>query len=276
MSDFSVKVDSILRRIGEDHLQYKEEDSWMYEELYNIVEEYAYKKELLNTAVALPVVRKLLSGVYRGYVCTKEGEKKRRAYLYHCLSVTRMLINLHLPISHEEKDILLAGALCHDLKSNVQFADEGREMHTVYHLDQRIVDIMLLIYVGNCHSDADYAKVFAGVRQNKIAMIIRMADRANIVEELYNFSVYRMQEYIHETRTFYLPMCIYCREFYPELDHVVGILQSKMNDLIISTDIFITRYENRQKELSEKIFLLEEENARMRTVLRMKAGITFE
>ncbi len=276
MEEFTREVDKILHRIGEDHLQYNEDESWMYEELYEIVRKYAYKKKMLNTAVALPVVRMLLSGVYRGYMVSKDGQKKqKRAYLYHCLSVARMLINLHLPITPEEKDILLAGALCHDLKSHVPFRNNGQEMHDVYHLDQRIVDIMMTIYVGDCHCDEDYARVFANVRKNKLAMLIRMADRANIVAELYNFSMFRMQEYIHETRTYYLPMCIYAREFYPELDPVIGLLQSKMYDLIVSSDIFLTRYDNRQKELSEKILLLEEENARMRTVLRQKEGMKF-
>ncbi|MDO4617801.1 MAG: hypothetical protein Q4B03_10210 [Lachnospiraceae bacterium] len=275
MEDFSIEIDSIIRRIGEDHLKYDETESWMYNELYESVREYAYDRRLLNTSVALPVVRKLLSGVYRGFVDSEEGHRKQRAYMYHCLSVTRMLIDLHLPVTHEEKDILLAGALCHDLKSHVYFPDHGQEMNSVYHLDQRIVDIMMLIYVGDCHSDEDYSRVFSNVRENKLAMLIRFADRANIVEELYNFSMFRMQEYIHETRDYYLPMCIYAREFYPELDQSIGTLQSKMSDLIASTDIFITRYDNRQRELSEKILLLEEENARMRTVLRQKAGLTF-
>lgn len=275
MEDFSREIDKIVRRIGEDHLQYNEDESWMYDDLYEFVRKYAYNKRLLNTSVALPVVRSLLDGIYRGYKITKDGKKIKRPYMHHCLSVTRMLINLHLPLTLEEKDILLAGALCHDLKSHVNFPNKGQEIADVYHLDQRVVDIMMLIYVGDCESDADLNRVFNKVRQNRLAMMIRLADRGNIVEELYNFTIFRMQEYIHETRAFYLPMCVYAREFYPELDGAVGILQSKMYDLIISTDIFITRYDTRQKELSEKILLLEEENARMRTVLRQKAGMTF-
>lgn len=270
MEDFYKKVDKILRRIGEDHLLYNLDESWMYDDLYDFVMKYAERKKLINTAVALPVVRSLLSGTYRGYKLTKDGKRIKRPYMYHCLSVTRMLINLHLPLSLEEKDILLAAALCHDLKSHVAFPNKGTEVETVYHLDPRVVDIMMLIYVGDCESDADYACVFSKVRENKLAMLIRMADRANIVEELYNFSMWRMQEYIHETRAYYLPMCVFAREFYPELDAAVGILQNKMHDLIASTDIFITRYDNRQKELAEKILLLEEENARMRSVLRQK------
>lgn len=275
MEDFSKEIDKIVRRIGEDHLKYNENESWMYDDLYEFVRKYAYDRGLLNTSVALPVVRSLLSGIYRGYIITEDGQKFKRAYMYHCLSVTRMLINLHLPFTQEEEDILLTGALCHDLKTNIAFQDKGQEMNSVYHIDQRVVDIMKLIYVGDCESDADLRRVFHKVRQNKVAMMIRLADRANIVEELYNFSIFRIQEYIHETRAFYLPMCVYAREFYPELDAHVGILQNKMHDLIYSTDIFITRYDNRQKELSEQILLLEEENARMRTVLRTKANMTF-
>ncbi|MDO4490318.1 MAG: hypothetical protein Q4B85_04565 [Lachnospiraceae bacterium] len=275
MEDFSRKVDSILQKIGEENLQYNRDESWMYDGLYRFIRNYAYERKLLNTAVALPVVRSLLSGIYRGFTHSCDGTRRCRPYMYHCLSVTRMLVNLHLPISPEDKDILLAGALCHDLKTHVKFDDMGWEIHSKYLLDERIVNIMMLIYTGNCETEEEEAAVFAQVRKNKLAMMIRLADRANLVEELYNFTLWRMQEYIHETRTHYLPMCIYAREFYPELDGAVGILQSKMNDLIASTDIFITRYDNRHKELNEKILLLEEENARMRTVLRNKAGLEF-
>lgn len=268
MDEFYQKLNYYLEQIGEDNLKYNKDEAWMYSYLYSFIQDYAFSHRLFNTALALPVVRALLSGTYRGFKTRRDGSKIKRPYMHHCLSVTRMLINLNLPVDPEEEDILLASALCHDLKTHVTFADKGREMNTKYHLDQRIVDIMMLIYTGDCVTEDDLTCVFAGVRKNRLAMMIRLADRGHIVEELYNFSLWRMQEYIHETRAHYLPMCIYAREFYPEMDGAVGILQSKMHDLIASTDIFITRYHNRQKELSEKILLLEEENARMRTVLR--------
>lgn len=268
MNSFYQKLTDCLETIGEENLTYNKSESWMYSYLYVFVQDYAFNHELFNTSLALPVVRSLLSGTYRGYKTRRDGTRLKRPYMYHILSVTRMLINLNLPLTHEEQDILLASALCHDLKTNLNLPQKGQEMHDTYFLDQRVVDIMKLIYTGDCISEEDYSRVFENVRQNKLALMIRLADRGNIVEELYNFSLWRMQEYIHETRTYYLPMAIYAREFYPEMDAAVGILQSKMHDLIASTDIFITRYHNRQKDLSEKILLLEEENARMRTVLR--------
>lgn len=268
MNNFNEKLAEYLAKIGPENLLYDKSESWMYSYLYVFIQDYASNHELFNTSLALPIVRSLLSGTYRGYKTRRDGTKLKRPYMYHILSVTRMLINLNLPLTHDEEDILLASALCHDLKTNVSLPLKGQEMHDKYLLDQRIVDIMMLIYTGDCISEDDFSRVFKAVRQNRLALMIRLADRGNIVEELYNFSLWRMQEYIHETRTYYLPMAIYAREFYPEFDPAVGILQSKMHDLIASTDIFITRYHNRQKELSEKILLLEEENARMRSVLR--------
>ena len=270
MDRFQEEVNGILSRIGTDHLKYNREEAWMYQHTYEFIQNYAVEKQLLNTAIALPVVRSLHDGTYRGVRRAADGTRWRRPYFCHSLSVCRMLINLGLPLTQEEEDIALAAALCHDLKVHVPFRDGGNEMHTIYHLDPRVVEIMMLIYEGNCENEDDYLKVFEGVQKNKLALLVRLSDRGNIVEELYTVSVWKAHELIYETRTFYMPMCIYAREHFPELDAPVGLLQEKMRDLIEATEMFVNRYEQHEKELSEKILLLQEENARMRSLIRKK------
>lgn len=181
-----------------------------------------------------------------------------------------MLMNLHIPLKRDEKDILLAAALCHDLKVYIPFPRDGWEMAEQYHLDSRIPEIMNLIYEGNCHSSEDYRQLFERVQENKLAMLVRLSDRGNIVEELHSVSTWKAHEYIHETRTHYLSMCIYAKEHYPELETVIGILQGKIRELMEATEIFVNRYENRERELTNQILVLKEENSRMRILLRRK------
>lgn len=251
-------------------LPYNESEEWMYHKVYQFIWDYATQKGYKNTLIALPVVRSLHSGTYRGTKLAKDGSRHRRPYFCHSLSVCRMLINLQLPLSPDEEDIVLAAALCHDLKVYVPFPEKGMEMTTRYHMDPRIPEIMMLIYEGDCDSEEDLQAVFRRIRENKLALLVRLSDRGNIVEELYTVSIWKAHEQIHETRTYYIPMCIYAREHYPELDTPIGILHEKMRELIIAADIFFTRYVNREKELTDQILLLEEENARMRIQIRKK------
>lgn len=270
MDLFQQQIEDILDEIGRENLTYNEDETWMYQRVYSFIEQYSREHHLRNTAIALPVVRHLYNGIYRGTRTAQNGEKHRRPYLCHSLSVCRMLINLQPQLVGDEQDIVLAAALCHDLRDRIPFRDKGREMETVYHLDHRIPEILMLIYEGDCESEEDYQKVFEGVMKNKLATLVRLADRGDIVEELYNVSPWKAHELIYETRNFYMPMCFYAREHYPELDTCVGILQEKMYELVLATDIFVTRYENREKELSSKILLLQEENSRLRTIIRRK------
>lgn len=270
MDAFQKKVEDLLEDIGLENLGYCESESWMYDEQYHAIENYVYSRKFLNTALALPIVRSLHDGTYRGFKVTEDGLKCRRPYFCHCLSVCQMLINLHLPLTEEEEDITLAAALCHDLMVYLPFPEHGEEMTAKYHMHPRIGQIMGLIYEGNCTISSDYDALFERVQQDKLALLVRLSDRGNIVEELYNVSTWKAHEYIHDTRIHYLSMCIYAREHYPELDTVVGILQEKIRELTEATEIFVTRYENREKELTNRILALKEENARMRTLIRRR------
>ena len=181
-----------------------------------------------------------------------------------------MLINLKLPLTEEELDIALAAALCHDLKVYIRFPENAAEMTKIYGLDPRVPEIMNLIYEGDCVDEEDRLAIFDRLRQNRLAMLVRMADRSNLVEQLHDVSLWSAHQYIYETRAYYLPLCIYAREYYPELDTAVGVMQEKMRELIVASEIFVTRFEARQRELSEKILEVREENSRLRIEIRKK------
>lgn len=268
MDDFKEKLDSILREINEENLIYDQSEEWMYREYYEEIQSYAYKKQLLNTALALPVARALHQGSYRGTIVSPSGQKWKRPYFVHSLLVCQMLIVLRIPLAHDEEDILLASALCHDILFVLQFPDQGEEMTDIYKLDHRVTEILKLIYEGNCETEEERQQIFDKVQDNKLALLLRLADRGHVAEELYRVSVWKAHEYIYETKNYYYSMCIYAREKYPELETIIRVLQEKMHDLSVVAEIFVTRYEKRVEELNSEILALQEDNVLLRKKIR--------
>lgn len=268
MNTFHKRVDMARAAIGAYRLTYNASESAVYEEAYTTVQRYAYRRELLNTALALPVVRSLHDGLYRGTVTLADGETVQRPYLCHCLSVCMMLINLHLQLTAEEEDILLAAALCHDLPAYVPEIRHSNVLTERYGIAPEVTEVVERIYTRECRTDEDFERVFAATTESKLASLVKIADRGNVVEQLHDVSVWRAHEYIHETRSYYLPLCIHTRENYPELDRPVRVLQEKLRDLIEAAEMFVTRYTDLETDLSTQILALEEENARMRMRIR--------
>ena len=122
---FVTKIWEALSKIDENILSYDENEFWMIERLYQYVEFYAYENRLLNTCVALPLVRGLFDGTHRKATVLKDGERYRLPYMIHCLAVARMLVDLGMPFSKDEEDIVLAAALCHDVIEDVKFETFG-------------------------------------------------------------------------------------------------------------------------------------------------------
>lgn len=79
MSDFQKTVDEVLRSIGEENLGYNKEESWLYIDDYNHIMNFAREVKLFNTALALPIVRSLHDGTYRGYKMAKGRNQTSKA-----------------------------------------------------------------------------------------------------------------------------------------------------------------------------------------------------
>ena len=234
--------------------------------VYGYVERYALEKRLRNTALALPLVRKMV-------FCTGGLEdsffEDCTAQLWHCLSICRILIDLHISLTRREEDILLAAALCHVLpKSSRLGTGIGRG------LDPEVVELLNLIRRED-FLDTEKRMLFVNrVQGNRLALLLRAADQGHFVEQLHKFSGWRTRQYIFETRNIYMPLCIYGKEHYPELAAPMSILMEKMRCLVEVAEILLSRYEVRENELTMEIFALREENARIRELIqRMKKEI---
>lgn len=267
---FEIQVKEAMDEIGFAYFTYDESEEWMFQKSFRKVENYAMQHQLFNTVIALYAVRGIYSGTYTNGTIEKDGVEHPIPYLIHCLSVCKILMDLPIPLKREEEDIMLAAALCHGLIANIFFVDQGREMITIYHLDSRIYDIMTMVSKRKFLSEEDHQAFFDQLQSDKLALLVRLADRSNYVEQLYNIPIWRAREYIHETRTYYFPMCFYAKENYPELIAVFSIFLEKMRSLLEVTEIMVTRFEQTEIEITNDILDLKEENARLRGIIKRR------
>lgn len=261
---FRQKVQAILSQIDPEYLAYDESEFWMIQTPYEYIEFYAQHRHLLNTSIALPLARGLHNGTHRKSSLLKHGVAYRLPYVIHCLQVCRILMYLDLPLPDDELDVLLAAALCHDMIEDIPFPEGGRELTTKFHLDPRVYETVRLVSKRKDFTLEEEQAFFHGIESNRLALLVKLADRGHNVEDLFNRSVWKVHEYVGETRTYYMPMCDYGLAHYPELQNAIGVLQGKMNSLTSVSEILVDRCEAREQELTKRLQALKEENAQLR------------
>lgn len=262
--DFQRRVNDILNEIGTETLSYNKNEFWMIQSPYEYIEFYAVEHRLFNTAIALPLARGIHDGGHRKSSIMKDGIPYRLPYMIHPLLVCRMLVDLHIPLTPEEEDILLAAALCHDMIEDIPFENGGHELHTIYHLDPRVYETVKKVSKRKDFTPEEELDHFHQIAAHKLACLVKLSDRGNNVEDLYNMSVWKVHEYVGETQKFFLPMCEYAKAHYPEILQTIEILEDKMVSLTEAAEILVDRYDAREKELEAKVILLRQENEHLR------------
>lgn len=262
--EFQEKVRLILEDIEESVLAYDQGEYWMYQSAYEFIEFYAIKYQLLNTAIALPLARGLHNGDHRKLTLVKGDMTYRLPYIIHPLIVCKMLIELHIPLSREEQDILFAAALCHDMIEDIPFLDHGRELMVVYHLHPKVYETVLKVSKRKDFTEAEEQAHFQAIAEDKLAALIKLSDRGNNVEDLYNMSAKKVREYVEETRKYLLPICDYGQGHYYELRPALQILRDKMICLTEAASMLVERYEVQELELCRRIDELQAENNALR------------
>lgn len=257
---YKEKLKAALSEIPEELLAYNEDEYWMYSYVYDYLSYYARSKELLNTAVALRVSRALHNGKYRKSVISRDGNDYRLPYIIHPLLVTRMLADLNLPVLAEDEDILLASALCHDTIEDVEFENGGRELYEIYGLDKRVYENVKAVSKRYDFTEQEEKDFFHNIESSWITLLVKLCDRGQNVEDMYNMSLWKIHEYIDETVKFFLPMCKYGLEYYPHLFHPITILQDKINLLTSISAYLADSFDERIRSLKEDIEVLSREN----------------
>lgn len=262
--EFMNRVNGHLKMIDPTKLLYNENEYWLIQGTYEYLECYAVDHRLQNMFIALPLVRGLHNGVYRKFGVEKGGEMHRLPYVIHCLLVCRMLVDIHPALSDEDQDCLLAAALCHDLIEDIAFEHGGKELVTEFHLDPRVYEIVKLVSKRSDFTIEEERQFFDKIQKNPLALLLKLADRGNNVEDLYNMSRKKLEEYLEETEKYFLPMSDYGIDNYPELSIAIHILRDKITILTTVSKVMITKLEARNQILRNQRNQLKFENMKLR------------
>lgn len=209
--------------------------------IYDLLYRYASENGLSNTLLILDVI----------------SEQNLDKELFRsALSTVRLLSNLKANIDRADEDIMYAATVC----------SAAPELAVVSGVDPQIEQIVNLLDVeGSVHDDMRYG--ISMLQQNRIGMLIALASRGNAAEQLYNLSASEAMEYVRTSRKYYLPMCLYAKQNYPELQMTVNILLEKLRNLIDIAEIISNRYNTREMAYTSEIFSLMEDNARLRGMI---------
>jgi len=221
-------------------------------ELFTIVSDYASQKNLPITSSALPFMRERF-----GTGCD--------VYYRRRLCVCRTLIDLDMPIENSQLDVLLAVTVSHYLPRDIVPADQDEIRALLFRNCPEAEDIFRSLK----DSDASDERAYNELMRSKNALLIRLAERSVLVQSLYEWPAEDARGYIYETQRFFLPMCIYAKEHYPELIAPVSILQEKMRNLIAANEALLNRYAEIEQKLLDELEELKAENAALKAALKI-------
>lgn len=255
---FAEKTQGLLQRLGLGSVMDNAPQDPDAFENYDIIEWYCRQKDLVNTYLTLPII----AHVYR----TGEGLQKGKQSLENMRDLyylSRMLIDLRIPLSPEEEDILLSSSLLRVLDPH--YLDYAPFF---VHLDKKAVETAKVMIHPGTLSDDKVGDFFKNIRENKLALLVLFAERGTLMNRLYEASGWNARRYINETRAYYFPLSIYAKEHYRDVLPTVHTLTEKMRCLIDVSEILLTRYENIENELVSKILELQEDNAEIRGAIK--------
>ncbi|MDO4466298.1 MAG: hypothetical protein Q4C49_04750 [Bacillota bacterium] len=257
---FQKNVDALLSDIDPKELAYDVGEFWMVQSSYEYIYYYSIQNQLQNTYIALQLARGFHDGVHRKLSIVKYGKSYRLPYLIHPLKVCRMLIDIQIPLSHQDLDVLLASALCHDMIEDCDFPEHGKELYKKYHLDPKVYETVKFVSKRKDFTEEEEQAHFHDIETHPLALLVKLSDRGNNVEDLYNMSIWKVHEYVGETNKYFIPMCDYGIEKYPVLSRSFEILKDKIVTLISIALILVDRYSEQEMRLQEEIDTLRKEN----------------
>lgn len=229
-----------------------------------MIQEHAERKQLVKTKLALPLAEKLLDTV-AGQNFMQE-DKGITAY-EHGLAVARMLIGLHIDLPKEEEDQMFAATLCQEMLYRPEEVFEEKEVAEQYKIDPEILNILQRIRRPDNMNEKEKKQYYERIQEHKIAVLVVLANHANLVEQLSSFSIADVNGFIHEMKTYLLPICVYAKQHYQDCQMPVHILMEKIRSLIDVTTIIANRYQKREMAYTNEILSLMEENARLRGMI---------
>lgn len=225
---------------------------------------YAQKHDLKNTVASLSIIRK--------YSKLVKNKSKIPYYLANCQGTAKMLSEINLPFDTTELDYALSAALLHTISKHVSTINFEREMTAIYGIDPRICEIVKMITLNGQTSDEELTAFYDQIKTDRIALIVRLTERSNLVERLSEVTALKAKVQISDTKRYFFPMCVYAKIHYPELTPAIAVLMEKMRNLMDVAEILIEQFDQREKDLSRDILELLEENTRIRSLIAKLEG----
>lgn len=211
-----------------------------YLKLYRFIENYATKKDLRNTLIALPLAVKYHEGQKRD-----DGEP----YIMHPMRVCVTLILLRIekafrkayPNKSEEWvwrqcDITFATALLHDSIEEAQLPKKGRELVTVYHLYKEVLKNVRILSKPPKRKKHFWSqrykpkKYYRKISRSLIDSMVKPADRNDNCMTFGVFPEKRKKKYIIENYQYIYPLCRKAKRKYPEFVQIIDALENMIKE----------------------------------------------
>lgn len=280
---------------------YNINEEYLYNRTYLFIKGYAEGRNYRNTLKALPLARKMHDGQHRkglqevevinhivemvvdDSIPNNDGSIMKPVvkavhetisvhlpYILHCLKVCSTLISLPLSLTDEEMDILLACALLHDTLEDCDeyFPKGGEEYVTEYGFPVEVRDVIQLLSKHEGSTELELNIYFNAIKKNKIALLVKMADRSHNVEDLYNMK--NIPKYIQETKDYFLggkknfgSIVSYGKQNYPELSNALVVLKSKILSLTEEAEVM---YNKQLSIINEKDAIIKAKDAEIESL----------
>lgn len=183
--------------------------------------------------------------------------RKQAEYLIHGLAMGWLLIELRLPVTEEEMDLMLAASVLHILPELW-----SREELTRAGAGEREVSFVERI----ARADRNPAQA----AEDRLLLMVKLVERSNLIEHLCDMSPDEAKQFMLEAKRVWFSVCLEGKVRYPEFDPAITNILEKMRGLFQVMDILFKRYDAEEDELCEEILTLKEENARIRAALEQR------
>ena len=240
---------------------YNTDESFLYDKTYLFIKGYATALNLNYTLRALPLARKFHNGQYRKGDVIVNGISYKLPYVLHVLKVCSTIISLHLPLEERDLDILLASALLHDSLEDCKdyFPTGDTDLMTIYGFPKEIYQIVTLVSKRSGATEEELDEYFNKIKKNRLALVIKLADRSHNVEDLYVMKLEKLHKYVLETKNYLYPLASYGKANYPEFSNGLTILKNKIRSLTECTETICNMYEAEIKTKDDEIAKLKAE-----------------
>lgn len=215
---------------------------------------YAVSHNYQSTCAALEYMKK-------SHMDVKVTVPMVQEYLIHALSLVWLLIELPLPITEDEMDLILSASVLHIL-DEIYGEYDMESLSDVIDVPKTTFEFINKIEQSNHNYDM--------IVQDRLLLIVKMAERSNVIEHLCDMTIEEAKEFILDAKRYWFAMCIEGKVRFQEFDAALTGILEKMRGLIQVMDILFQRFDSEEEELYEDILALKEENARIRITMEQR------